>query len=226
MRMLSRGPLLGLILLVAGGLALVGCPKQPEIGGPGESQVGAGPSAAGLPPSAPVVPPGGSEPAVSRPALPAETPIGSGVGPGAAGARPGLGGPGGAAGGSGAFGAGAGQAGGAAASPLKDVYFEYDRYTVREDQKPTLAQNIAWLKSNPVVRVTIEGHCDERGTAEYNLGLGERRARAVKEFLMGAGIPADRLATISYGKERPQVLGHDENAWKWNRRVHFAGTAR
>jgi peptidoglycan-associated lipoprotein len=150
---------------------------------------------------------------VSRPSLPAETPIGRSAGAGAAPAGPGGAGAGGLA----------GTAGGAAgASPLKDVYFEYDRFTILEDQKTTLNQDAAWLKANPAVKVTIEGHCDERGTAEYNLGLGERRARAVKEYLAAAGIAANRLTTISYGKERPLVLGHDENAWKWNRRVHFA----
>jgi peptidoglycan-associated lipoprotein len=141
----------------------------------------------------------------------------------------GLGGPGrpGGPGAAGAAGAAGGQPGGAAvASPLKDVYFEYDRYAILEDQKATLNQNVAWLKANPGVKVTIEGHCDERGTVEYNLGLGDRRARAVREYLVAGGIPADRLATISYGKERPQVLGHDENAWKWNRRVRFAASAR
>jgi peptidoglycan-associated lipoprotein len=80
---------------------------------------------------------------------------------------------------------------------------------------------VAWLKANARAKITLEGHCDERGTAEYNLALGERRAKAVKDYLIAAGIPADRVSTISYGKERPFVLGHDESAWKWNRRGHF-----
>lgn len=76
------------------------------------------------------------------------------------------------------------------------------------------------MKANPTLKVLIEGHCDERGTAEYNLGLGERRATAVRDYLVAAGIPAEQIATISYGKERPFVLGHDETAWQWNRRGH------
>jgi peptidoglycan-associated lipoprotein len=108
-----------------------------------------------------------------------------------------------------------------AASPLKDVFFDYDKAAVKDDQKAALNDDIAWLKGNAKAKVLLEGHCDERGTAEYNLGLGERRAKAVKDYLIAAGIPADRISTISYGKERPFVLGHDESAWKWNRRAHF-----
>ncbi len=224
MRQFSTLPVLWMILLVIASVALVGCPKQPGIGQPGEAPATASP-AVGTPAPVSSGPPTGGEPTVSRPTLPAETPIGSsagmGVGPG------GPGGAGAAGGAAGAAGAAAGMAGGAAgASPLKDVYFEYDRSTIPEDQKTTLTQDAAWLKANPAVKVTVEGHCDERGTAEYNLGLGERRARSVKDYLTAAGIAADRLATISYGKERPAVLGHDENAWKWNRRAHFAVGAR
>jgi peptidoglycan-associated lipoprotein len=108
-----------------------------------------------------------------------------------------------------------------AASPLKDVFFDFDKAEVREDQKAALSEDVGWLKANARVKITVEGHCDERGTAEYNLGLGERRAKAVKDYLVDGGIAADRIATISYGKERPFVLGHDESAWKWNRRGHF-----
>ena len=105
--------------------------------------------------------------------------------------------------------------------PLKDVFFEFDRFGVRDDQKAALNDNVGWLKVNGGAKVLLEGHCDERGTAEYNLALGERRAKAVKDYLIAAGIAADRISTISYGKERPFVLGHDESAWKWNRRAHF-----
>jgi peptidoglycan-associated lipoprotein len=105
---------------------------------------------------------------------------------------------------------------------MKDVFFDFDKFNIRDDQTAALNDNVAWLKANARVRVTIEGHCDERGTAEYNLGLGERRAKAVKDYLVGGGIAADRIASVSYGEERPFVLGHDENAWKWNRRGHFA----
>jgi peptidoglycan-associated lipoprotein len=107
------------------------------------------------------------------------------------------------------------------ASPLKDVFFDFDKSNLRDDQKAALTEDVGWLKGNTRAKLTVEGHCDERGTAEYNLGLGERRAKAVKDYLVAAGIPADRVATISYGKERPFVLGHDESAWKWNRRGHF-----
>jgi peptidoglycan-associated lipoprotein len=108
-----------------------------------------------------------------------------------------------------------------AASPLKDAFFDYDKSALREDQKAALNEDVAWLKGNAGAKVLIEGHCDERGTAEYNLGLGERRAKAVKDYLIAAGVAADRISIISYGKERPFVLGHDESAWKWNRRGHF-----
>jgi peptidoglycan-associated lipoprotein len=113
-----------------------------------------------------------------------------------------------------------------AASPLKDVFFDFDKANIRDDQKASLNDNVGWLKANARAKVTIEGHCDERGTAEYNLGLGERRAKAVKDYLVAAGIAADRVTTISYGKERPFVLGHDESAWKWNRRSHFVMTGQ
>jgi peptidoglycan-associated lipoprotein len=113
-----------------------------------------------------------------------------------------------------------------AAAPLKDVFFDFDKSNIRDDQKAALNEDVAWLKANSRVKITLEGHCDERGTAEYNLGLGERRAKAVKDYLVAAGIAADRIATISYGKERPFVLGHDESAWKWNRRGHFVVTGQ
>jgi peptidoglycan-associated lipoprotein len=108
-----------------------------------------------------------------------------------------------------------------AATPLKDAFFDFDTSALREDQKAALTEDGAWLKGNAGAKVLIEGHCDERGTAEYNLGLGERRAKAVKDSLITEGVAADRISIISYGKERPFVLGHDESAWKWNRRAHF-----
>ena len=107
------------------------------------------------------------------------------------------------------------------ASPLKDAFFDFDKSVLREDQQTALTEDGAWLKGTAGAKVLIEGHCDERGTAEYNLGLGERRAKAVKDSLITGGIAADRISIISYGKERPFVLGHDESAWKWNRRGHF-----
>ena len=110
---------------------------------------------------------------------------------------------------------------GKAASPLKDIFFDFDKSNIRDDAKPNLAEDTQWLKANQAAKFTIEGHCDERGTAEYNLGLGERRAKATSDYLVAAGIDAKRIKILSFGKERPFVLGHDESAWKWNRRAHF-----
>ncbi len=107
------------------------------------------------------------------------------------------------------------------ASPLKDIFFDFDKTNIRDDAKPTLSEDVQWLKANSAAETTIEGHCDERGTAEYNLGLGERRAKAARDYLVAAGIDAKRMKVISFGKERPFVLGHDEAAWRWNRRAHF-----
>ena len=109
-------------------------------------------------------------------------------------------------------------------SPLKDIYFDFDKAEIRPDAKRLLAEDMAWLKAHLKARITIEGHCDERGTSEYNLGLGERRAKATKDYLVASGIDGKRIATVSYGKERPFVLGHDESAWKWNRKAHFVVT--
>ncbi len=97
------------------------------------------------------------------------------------------------------------------------VFFEFDRSDITSEAQQILERQAAWLQRYPNVTVTIEGHCDERGTREYNLALGERRASAVKNVLVAAGIPASRIATISYGKERPIALGSDEQAWAQNR---------
>jgi peptidoglycan-associated lipoprotein len=98
------------------------------------------------------------------------------------------------------------------------VFFDFDKFDLKPPARATLDKQAAWLKRFPQVRLSIEGHCDERGTREYNLALGERRANAVKNYLVNQGIPASRLATISYGKERPQVAGANESAWSQNRR--------
>jgi peptidoglycan-associated lipoprotein len=97
------------------------------------------------------------------------------------------------------------------------VYFEFDQSTVREDGRPTLAKQAEWLKKYTNYQITIEGKCDERGTREYNLALGERRANSVRQYLIAQGLPASRIKTISYGKERPEVVGSDEGAWARNR---------
>jgi peptidoglycan-associated lipoprotein len=97
------------------------------------------------------------------------------------------------------------------------VFFEFDRSDITSEAQQVLQRQASWLQHYPNVSVTIEGHCDERGTREYNLALGERRAAAVKNVLVAAGIPASRVSTISYGKERPIVPGSNEEAWAQNR---------
>jgi peptidoglycan-associated lipoprotein len=104
------------------------------------------------------------------------------------------------------------------------VYFDFDAYSIRQDAQNILAQQAAWLGRYPAVRVRIEGNCDERGTREYNLALGARRANSVREFLVAHGISGDRIATVSYGKERPIDSGTGEDAWSHNRNVHTAIT--
>lgn len=104
---------------------------------------------------------------------------------------------------------------------LKDVHFDFDRYDIREQDAQILKENAAILLKYPDVKIQIEGHCDERGTAEYNLALGERRANSVKKYLISLGVPAERLSTISYGKEMPLDPGHNEEAWAKNRRAHL-----
>jgi peptidoglycan-associated lipoprotein len=107
-----------------------------------------------------------------------------------------------------------------------DAYFEYDKSDIRDDARAALTKDADALKaifsSFPDASVTVEGHCDERGSAEYNLALGDRRATAAKEFLVQLGVPGDKLKTISYGKERPQCTDHDEECWQKNRRAHFS----
>lgn len=184
--------------LLVGSLALFGCPKRPEViqaapapAGPAAATVAAPPP----PPPAPAPEPPRivETPVVPPTPAPAPAPVAP---PPPAPVVP-------------------------APPPLKDVFFDFDRSVVRNDQKDALNDNAGWLKANTGAKLIIEGHCDERGTAEYNLALGERRAKAAKDYLVGVGIAPDRISTISYGEERPFVLGHDESAWKWNRRAHF-----
>jgi peptidoglycan-associated lipoprotein len=108
------------------------------------------------------------------------------------------------------------------ASDLQPVFFDFDASTLRDDARSALDADAHLLRDNPDVKVVVEGHCDERGTPEYNQALGERRAKAAKDYLVQAGIAASRLETISYGKERPFDPGHDEAAWAKNRRAHFS----
>jgi peptidoglycan-associated lipoprotein len=110
--------------------------------------------------------------------------------------------------------------GGDQVSSLEDAFFDFDDYSLRQDAKSALESDGKYLQRNSSARVVIEGHCDERGSVEYNLALGEKRARAAKDYLVSYGIPGNRLTTISYGKERPFDQGHDESAWAKNRRAH------
>jgi len=98
------------------------------------------------------------------------------------------------------------------------VFFEFDSFNIKPRARGTLERQASWLRRHSGLTLTIEGHCDERGTREYNLGLGQRRAEAIKKYLMALGIAENRLATISYGKERPVALGSNDNSWAQNRR--------
>jgi peptidoglycan-associated lipoprotein len=111
-------------------------------------------------------------------------------------------------------------------SPLRPVFFALDSSEIDAAGRTALTENANLLKKNAAWVLTVEGHCDERGTAEYNLALGERRAIAARAYLVSLGIPAERLRTVSYGKEFPFDPGHDEDAWSKNRRAHFVITAK
>ncbi|MCS7281629.1 MAG: peptidoglycan-associated lipoprotein Pal [Desulfobacterota bacterium] len=104
---------------------------------------------------------------------------------------------------------------------LKDIHFDFDKYDIRPQDAEILKDNLEWFKANPGKRVRIEGHCDERGTSEYNLILGQKRADAAKNYLVNLGVDEKLLETVSYGKERPLDPGHNEEAWARNRRAHF-----
>jgi peptidoglycan-associated lipoprotein len=109
---------------------------------------------------------------------------------------------------------------------LKDAFFEYDKSDLRDDARTALAADADWLKKNRTIQFLIEGHCDERGTSEYNLALGDRRANAAKEYLASLGVDGSRIRTVSYGKERPFCNQSSEDCWQQNRRAHFLVTAR
>ena len=108
---------------------------------------------------------------------------------------------------------------------LKDAFFVYNRYDIRADQRDKLEANAEWLKRHAAVTVSVAGPCDERGTSQYNMALGQQRAQAVKDYLVQLGVDASRIQILSYGNERPFALGHDEAAWAQNRRDHFLVTA-
>jgi peptidoglycan-associated lipoprotein len=106
-------------------------------------------------------------------------------------------------------------------APLQMIHFDYDQYMIREDAKPTLEGDAAWMKKFSSAKVLIEGHCDERGTEEYNLALGEKRAKAAFDYLASLGVSPDRMKVISYGKSQPLDSGHTETSWQKNRRAQF-----
>jgi len=109
---------------------------------------------------------------------------------------------------------------------LKDAFFDYDKADLRDDARSALSADAEWLKRYSSAQVLIEGHCDERGTSEYNLALGDRRANAVREYLSSLGIDGSRVKTVSYGKERPFCTESGESCWQQNRRGHFVFTAK
>lgn len=112
------------------------------------------------------------------------------------------------------------------AGGLQTIYFGFDSSTLESDTKDALKSNAEYLKTNSNVDIQVEGHCDERGGRQYNLALGERRAKAVRDYLVALGVESKRLSTISYGSEKPKVEGQDESAWAQNRRANFVITAK
>ncbi|MBM3421954.1 MAG: peptidoglycan-associated lipoprotein Pal [Chlorobi bacterium] len=109
---------------------------------------------------------------------------------------------------------------------LGDIFFDFDKSELRAEAVQQLQKNFDWMKQNPAGTLIIEGHCDERGTNEYNMALGERRANAAKDYMINIGADPAKMQTVSYGEERPFALGHDEAAWQQNRRAHFVGQGR
>jgi len=110
---------------------------------------------------------------------------------------------------------------GRTSAPLLPIYFDFDNSNIKADQRTRIEKNAAFLKQNQAAKVRIEGNCDERGTSEYNMALGERRAQSAKKYLMNLGIHGDRMHTISFGEEKPLLHGHDEYSWAQNRRDDF-----
>jgi peptidoglycan-associated lipoprotein len=104
---------------------------------------------------------------------------------------------------------------------FEDVYFDFDRYDIRPEAKPVLNNISSWLLKNPDAKLSVEGHCDERGTNEYNLALGDRRAKSARDFLIALGVASKRIEIVSYGEEKPQCTEQTEECWAKNRRAHF-----
>lgn len=114
-----------------------------------------------------------------------------------------------------------GTLGATSGGPLSDIHFGYNTYNIEPQDGSVLKANASWLQSHPQTRVQVEGHCDERGSEEYNMALGAKRAQSAKDYLVTLGVPSDRISTISYGKELPLCQDHDESCWAQNRRDHF-----
>ena len=200
-RMSPREPL-PLVGLALAAVLLGGCPKTPTVGSNGSPTTGGA-----------VAPPAGGPAPLGT--------LGAGTAPGTpagAASTPAPGAP-----------AGAGTTLPTLPSPaefletpeLKDVHFDYDRSEIRPEDRPVLDDVAAWLATNPVTLLLIEGHCDERGTDEYNLALGERRAHAARDYLVAQGVASSRITVVTYGEERPVCTASTETCWARNRRAHF-----
>ena len=196
--MLRRGAPLMVALLILGVIA-AGCAKRPAT-----TQVSSAPAPTGAATMTPGTPTAAPAPSSSEPATAAPTPgSGSTAAPAPApGARP-------------------SPKEFIAVAEMRDVFFDFDKYDVRPSDAKILDANAAWLKTNAEHLVLIEGHCDERGTNEYNLALGERRAKSTMNYLVSQGIQASRITIISYGEERPVCTEKTEECWAKNRRAHF-----
>lgn len=109
----------------------------------------------------------------------------------------------------------------AAVEELQNIHFDFDKYDIRPDARPILERNAKWIREHPQGKIQVEGHCDERGTVEYNLALGERRAKATRDYLISLGVDPSQLSTVSFGEERPLEPDNNEEAWAKNRRAHF-----
>jgi peptidoglycan-associated lipoprotein len=190
-------PLLGLTLFLAG------CPKRPATSvasapAPGVAAPAAPSAAAPAAPMTPSAPPAAAAPATPTPAPAAPAPAGAPPKPSEFQVN----------------------------ANLKDIHFDFDKYNIRPGDASILDANAAWLKQNPGNLILVEGHCDERGTAEYNLALGERRAKSTMNYLVSQGVAANRITIISYGKERPLCTEKTEACWAQNRRAHHLTKAQ
>ena len=187
---------------LGGSLLLFGCPKHPEVIQAGPGALGPSAATAASPPTSATT--NTTEIPVTRPAPPAQTPLAATPPTGQSGTS-----------------ATSSETTAETTAGLQDVFFDFDTARIRPDQRQVLSQDLEWLRAHPQAKLNIQGNCDERGTPEYNLGLGERRAERVKEYLTTEGVTPDRLSTVSFGSEHPFAQGHDESAWKQNRRDHL-----